>query len=428
VLGSGIYLRPALVAQQVHAPGRFLIVWGVAGLLSLAGALTYAELSARFPRSGGEYAFLRETLGEFPAFLFGWMRLTVGVGTVAALGAAVGVFLSDLVPVLGAARRVLAALVIFALALLNVSGVARAGRFQSVVTTFKVIGLLVLVGALLLGHHAVGEMRDPDASVAPPGALVWGGALVAAVTAFDGWQKAAMVAGETRDARRTLPWALVVGLIAITLLYLAINGAYLHVLPFSDIETSSSTTYPDAPSVASRAASAALGANAATALSLLLFLSALGTLHCNLLLPSRVLFAMARDGLLPASLSRVGESARTPAIAIGVLAAMGMTLTLLSGYDRLTNMAAFGVWLFSALSALGLLLCRRRASSSIDAGFFRAPRGVAEVSFVGSLTLLASLIAVGGVEVLGALALLGVGVPIYAVIRLRRAPGSATST
>jgi len=428
VLGSGIYLRPALVAQQVHTPGRFLVVWGVAGLLSLAGALTYAELTARFPRSGGEYTFLRETLGEFPAFLFGWTRLTVGVGTLAALGAAVGVFVSDLLPVLVTARRAVAALVIFALALLNVSGVARAGRFQGIVTTLKVFGLLLLIGALLLAQPATGETYDPPANVAPPSFLAWGTALFAAMTACDGWQRAAMVAGETRDARRTLPWALIVGLMAIVLFYVAINGAYLRVLPFQDIATSSSATFPDAPSVAGRAASLALGSNAATTLAVLFLLSAVGTLHCNLLLPPRVLFAMARDGLLPASLSRVGESARTPAVAIIALAGFGMTLALLSGYDRLTNMAAVGVSLFSALSSLGLLLCRRRTALPSDSGVFRAPRGVAELFFVGSLAVMVSLIATASVEILSALALIGVGVPIYGVIRLRRARGSATPT
>lgn len=123
----------------------------------------------------------------------------------------------------------------------------------------------------------------------------------------------------------------------------------------------------------------------------------------------------------------VAESARTPAIAIGALAALGMTLALLSGYDRLTNMSAFGVWSFSTLNALGLLLFRRRAPLPADAGLFRAPRGVAELFFAGSFALLISLIAAGSVEVLSALALMGVGVPIYGVIRMRRAVGSPVS-
>jgi amino acid transporter len=120
---------------------------------------------------------------------------------------------------------------------------------------------------------------------------------------------------------------------------------------------------------------------------------------------------MACDGLLPASLSRIAVSARTPAIAIGAVAAVGMTLALLSGYDRLINMSAFGVWSFSTLSALGLLLFRRRAPLPADAGLFRAPRGVTELFFAGSFALLISLIAAGSVEVLSALALMGVGVP-----------------
>jgi len=124
MLGTGIYTRPASIAQLVGSPSSIMAVWIGTGLLSLAGALTYAALAARIPRSGGEYAFLRVTLGELPAFLFGWMRLTVGVGTIAGLAVAVTVFLSDLVP----------------LAILNTRGVAKAGQFQTGITTIKALG------------------------------------------------------------------------------------------------------------------------------------------------------------------------------------------------------------------------------------------------------------------------------------------------
>jgi basic amino acid/polyamine antiporter, APA family len=442
VVGTGIYLRPASIAQIVQSPFGVLTIWVAAGLFTLAGALTYAELASRLPRSGGEYAFLRETLGELPAFLFGWMRLTVGVSAIAAMAVAVAVFVSDLVP-LGAlwwhhtfrffggsytmdlgARQAVAVLLIFALAALNVSGVARAGRFQGIVTSAKVIGLAALIGVLAFAAraHAVDTNHSVTNSTAP-GVLGYGGALLAALAPFNGWANAAMVGGEVRDARRTLPWALIVGICATILLYVAVNAAYMHVLSMDEIAGSSSTAHPDAPSVASRAAAAVLGENARFALTLLFLISAVGTLHCLILTPSRVLFAMARDGLLPRTLSRVAETTRTPAAAIIALATLGMVLAVLGSYDRLSNMSAFGYLLFYPVNSLGLIWWRRTLGENVPDAF-KAPRGVPRLFLLASVVLLVVLVVRGSVEVLAALALIGLGVPVYGSIRARRARGS----
>jgi basic amino acid/polyamine antiporter, APA family len=442
VVGTGIYLRPASIAQIVQSPFGVLTIWVAAGLFTLAGALTYAELASRLPRSGGEYAFLRETLGELPAFLFGWMRLTVGASAIAAMAVAVAVFVSDLVPLsalwwhhtfrffggsytmdLGA-RQAVAVLLIFALAALNVSGVARAGRFQGIVTSAKVIGLAALIGVLAFAAraHAVDSNHSVTNGTAP-GVLGYGGALLAALAPFNGWANAAMVGGEVRDARRTLPRALIVGICATILLYVAVNAAYMHVLSMDEIAGSSSTAHPDAPSVASRAAAAVLGENARFALTLLFLISAVGTLHCLILTPSRVLFAMARDGVLPRTLSRVAETTRTPAAAIIALATLGMVLAILGSYDRLSNMSAFGYLLFYPLNALGLIWWRRTLGGNVPDAF-KAPRGVPQLFLLASVVLLVVLVVRGSVEVLAALALIGLGVPVYASIRARRARGS----
>src|SRR6516225_4052372 len=145
VIGTGIYLRPASIAQLVQTPAAVVAVWLAAGLLTMAGALTYSELAARLPRSGGEYAFLHATLGNIPAFMFGRMRLTLGVSTVGALAVAFTVFLSDFVALGDSARRVIPVLLIAILAGLNVLGVANAGRFQSFVTLVKVAGIVALI-------------------------------------------------------------------------------------------------------------------------------------------------------------------------------------------------------------------------------------------------------------------------------------------
>ncbi len=430
VVGTGIYIRPASVAQLVGTPSSILIVWMSAGLLSLAGAMTYAELAARIPRSGGEYAFLRTTLGEAPAFLFGWMRLTVSVGTCAALAVAVTVFLSDLLP-FGAAwtrfevpwpgasiwidvgpRQALAVLIIVGLAALNLRGVGHAGRFQSWVTSLKVIGLLGLIAGVLVLGHGSAAMAPAMASVPAPAAnpMAFSAALLAAMVAFNGWASVAMLAGEVKDAESTVPWALTWGIVGVIALYLLANLAYLHVLPLSAIQGANSTAHPAAPSVASRAALAALGPKAGVVLSVLFIVSALGTLHCNLMAVPRVFFAMARDGLLPAALGSVSATARTPAIAILAVAVIAAILAVVGNYDRLSGMATFGNIAFFALNAWGLL----HWSGARESGL-RAPhrRWIPWLFLVGSGWLLATLIAQGSVEVVSALVLIAAGIPVY---------------
>jgi basic amino acid/polyamine antiporter, APA family len=437
MLGTGIYIRPASIAQLVGSPILIMSAWIVTGLLSLAGALTYAELAARIPRSGGEYAFLRVTMGELPAFLFGWMRLTVGVGTVAGLAVAVTVFLSDLVPLAPAwvhimnpwrperilfefgSRQLIAVLIITGLAIINTRGVGKAGRFQSWITTIKVLGLMGLISAVvILGHTHAPATVSQGAIPAPIGPSAYSAAMLAALTAYNGWANVAMVGGEVQDPGRNLPWALTLGMLIIIGLYLTVNVAYMRVLPLEDILTANSTTHPTAPSVASRAAMAVMGARAGVALPLLFMISALGTLHCNMLAVPRVFFSMARDGLLPQSLARVSATARTPSVAITTLACIAALFAVLGSYDRLTNMATFGYILFFALNTVGLLWWRRRDPA---AGSFQWRRTWIPLVFLaGMLWLIVILVARGSIEIVAALALMGAGLPVFGYMRYRR--------
>jgi APA family basic amino acid/polyamine antiporter len=440
VVGTGIYMRPASIAQLVGSPLLIITVWVGAGLLSLAGALTYAELAARIPRSGGEYAFLRVTMGELPAFLFGWMRLTVGVAPVAYQAVAVTVFLSDLIPLgpswlhIGipwrphpiliefGSRQLIGVLVIAGLAILNIRGVGKAGRFQSWVTTVKVLGLLGLISAVVIlghAHSTTNYATSRDVSATPIGASIYSMALLAGVAAYNGWAHVAMVGGEVQNPGRNLPWALVAGILIVIGLYVAVNIAYLYALPMADILTANSTAHPTSTSVASRAAVAALGPRVGSVLPLLFMVSALGAVHCNMLAVPRVFFSMARDGLLPQGLGRVSSTARTPAVAIIAFACLGSTLAVLGTYDRLSNIAAFGYILFYALNAAGLLWWRRRDLKSD--GFPRRHRRWVPVLFLGgTLWLIATLIVRGNVEILAALAVIGAGLPVFAYMRYRR--------
>jgi APA family basic amino acid/polyamine antiporter len=406
-------------------------------LLSLAGALTYAQLAALIPRAGGEYAFLSTTLGELPAFLFGWMRLTVSVGTCAAMAVAVTVFLSDFVPIglpwvqlqvpwpystlmidLGP-RQALAVMIIVSLAVLNLRGVGDAGRFQAAITTLKVLGLSgLIVGVLAFGHATETPIiNHPSYSAAPVGSLSFSAALLASMVAFNGWANVAMLAGEVKDAEQTVPWALLWGILVVICLYVMVNVAYIYILPMGDILTANSAAHPTAPSVASRAALAALGPRAGIVLPIVFMVSALGTLHCNLMAVPRVFYSMARDGLLPAALARVDPTARTPAASILTVALISALLAVVGSYDRLSSMATFGNILFFALNAWGLIQWPVGKETSIRRGI---GRGVPWVFLAGSVLLLVTVVARGSIEIVWALVLIGSGVPVYLGIRVAR--------
>ncbi len=438
VLGTGIYIRPASIAQLLGSPTLILGVWLAGGMLTLWGALTYAQLAVRIPGTGGEYLFLRTTLGSLPAFLYGWMRLTVSPAAIGLQAVAFTVFLSDIVPLGGpwvhlalpwghgrdffdfGQRQALAVTVILGLAWINTRGVGRAGAFQLLVTTCKVGGLLLLVAAIALVNQVPPEPARVPLAGGDPSALAFGAALLAVMAVYNGWASAAIVGGEVRDAERTVPWALITGIVIVTALYVVTNVAFLHALSLPDILTANSTAHPDAPSVAGRAVQHALGTQVATALPILFAVSALGAAHCTMLATPRVFLSMAGDGLLPASLANVAPRSATPDRAIWTFAAVGAVFALVGSYDRLTNMNVFGALVFYALTTIGFLRSQRITPRAARSRVFWSTRSIATLFLLGTSTLIAASIARGTFEVLTAVALIGSGIPIFAVLEVLR--------
>jgi APA family basic amino acid/polyamine antiporter len=419
VIGTGIYIRTASIAQMVQAPGAIIAVWIIAGLVTLTGALTYSELASRLPHSGGEYAYLRATLGDFPAFLFGWMRLTLGVTTVAALAVAFTIFLSDFITFGAASRRVIPVALIALLATLNILGVAKAGRFQTIVTTIKVASIIGLLVLILGARNAATSAPTTDVSANPisPALSAYAIALLAALGSYNGWAHVTMIGGEVKDAQRNLPWALTVGIAIALGLYVLLNWSYLRALPLKDVLTSNSTAYPEAPSIASRAATAAIGTKATTLLSAAFMISALGSLHCNLLAVPRVFFAMARDGNLPRGVAGILPKAQTPYVAILAMAVLAALFAVFGTYDRLANMSSFGYLLFYALTTFGFLLARDRLPR--PAVYRSVPTWIAAAFFVATTVILLFVVASGSAEILVALIVLALGAPFYLAFRWR---------
>jgi basic amino acid/polyamine antiporter, APA family len=380
VIGTGVFLKAAVMAQTVGSPGLVLWAWVLAGLLSMAGALTYAELGAMLPRAGGEYVYLREAYGEGPAFLFGWMRFVMGsAGSIASLAVGFATFLAAVLPINHVwaeynyhafgqgltwrfgTQQVLALGVIVLLSALNCGRVVLGGQVQYLLTILKVAGIAVIVGGIFLFSKG-GSIANLASSGAMPltGLAAFGTAMLAALWAYEGWNQMPMVAGEVQNPARNVPRGLILGMIVIVVIYCVANFSYFFALPFSEVLTSNSTTYRDALPVAAKATQTFLARYGATFVSLVFVLSTLGALNGTILSSARVPYAMARDGMFFASFGRVSGSTHVPVFSI-VLQGIWASLLAISGtYDQLTDCVVFASWIFYALVTTSVFALRRK--------------------------------------------------------------------
>ncbi|MGI8965753.1 MAG: amino acid permease, partial [Limisphaerales bacterium] len=282
IIGTGVFFKTANMAQAVGSPKLVLLAWVAAGILSLAGALTYAELGAMLPKAGGEYVFLRTAYGDLPAFLFGWMRLVVGSsGSIAIFGVAFATFLSALIPLdtvwaektfylfkekidwQFGVQQIVSVGIILIFSAINGLRVVFGGRIQTILTAAKVVGIgAIIVGFFFFAPTASwAHLKAPLAAKAWCGWSAFGAAMLAALWAFDGWNNMPMVAGEVQNPERNIPRALIAGMLIVLLIYGLANLAYCYALPFQEILTSNSTLFRGALPVASKAAQTFLGAS-----------------------------------------------------------------------------------------------------------------------------------------------------------------------
>lgn len=351
-IGSGIFRVPSVVAGDVGTVGSMALLWVLGGLVALVGALTIAELAVMFPRSGGIYVFLREAYGPLPAFLFGWTELVVirpsALGAIAMLFAE---YVEEFVPMSGTGVRLVAAGAILLLAAANIRSVDWGALVQNLSTVAKVaalVGLALL--AFLLGDPSQGALSDPIV-MAPS---TWGGfgvALIAVLWAYDGWADLTFMGGEVRDPSRTLPRALLGGTLAIIVIYLIVNAAYLFVLSVDDMS--------GRPLVAADAARRIFGEAGAAVVAAMVMMSAFGALNGATMTGPRIFFAMADDGLFFRPIARVHPRWRTPWAAIGLAAALGIGYVSLRTFEQLADAFILGIWPFYALAVGAVFRLRR---------------------------------------------------------------------
>lgn len=381
IIGSGIFMKPALMANQLGSPELLLAVWIVAGIITLFGALSNAEVAAMLPETGGQFVFFRYMYGEFVAFLYGWSAFavfnTAGVASIAyVLGTYCGYFISlprfdpateqsvaiaipyvgTIFPLENIGVKGVTVFTVLMLTAVNCWSTRSGGSIQVIFTALKIIAIALIVGGILFsGKGAPSNFFTDSAHTAPQGwALV--GAFMAALSGafwgYDGWNNITFVAGEIKEPRRNIPQSLLAGLSVCILVYALVIVSYLYVLPIDKVAGSTM--------VAADAAGVILGGMGAGIITLMVIISTFGTTNGNILATARVSYAMAVEGNFFRSVGKVHPRHHTPFNAL-VLHGVYTSLLVLSGsFDMLTDMLIFVSWLFYGMSAAGVFILRYR--------------------------------------------------------------------
>lgn len=433
IIGTGVFLKTAKMAQAAGSPSLVLLAWVAAGLLSLAGALTYAELGAMLPKAGGEYVFLRTAYGDLPAFLFGWMRIVIGsAGSIAGFGVAFATFLSAIVPLDAVwakqtfeifeqkinwqfgIKQIVAIGVILLFSILNCLRVVFGGRIQSVLTFGKVLGILSIgIGVFFFAPSASWDhLSAPVDAKAWCGFSAFGIAMMGALWAYDGWNNMPMVAGEVKNPERNVPLALMLGMAVVLFVYGLVNLAYFYALPFSEVITSSSSLHGDSLPVVSKAAKTFLGEYGPKLVSVAVLLSVIGVLNGSILTSARVPYAMARDGLFFERFAKLNNNA-VPVASIVIQGIWASILALSATFDQLTEAVVFAGLIFYAACCVAVIVLRKKMPD--------APRSYKTVGYpvvpilfvLGAIWLLANQLKSARVESVIGLVLIAAGLPIY---------------
>ena len=379
VIGTGVFIKTAIMAQDTGSASMVLLAWVAAGILSMCGALTYAELGAMLPHAGGEYVYLRQAYGELAAFLFGWMRFVVaGTGSIAILGVGFATFLSAIFPMTAVwassrftllgqtidwqfgSRQIVAVGAIAFFAVINCLTVAFGGRVQSLLTVLKLGGIAAVVVGVFVGSGTADWSHLTATGAAnSSGASAFGLAMLAALWAYDGWNNMPMAAGEVKDPGRNVPIALIGGMAVVMLIYCTANLAYFYALPFGDVITANSTRYREALPVATKAAQTVFGDAGGRLISLAFIFSALGALNGATLTGARVPYAMARDGVFFSKVGVLSERTRVPIYALLLQAAWASGLAISGTFDQLSDYVIFASWIFYGLVTSSVFVLRR---------------------------------------------------------------------
>jgi APA family basic amino acid/polyamine antiporter len=362
IIGAGIFVNPSVVARQVHTPALVLGAWVIGGAIALMGAFVYAELAARRPNVGGQYAYLRDAYHPIVAFLYGWtLLLVVQTGGMAGAAIVFGRYFRELTG-FGGSEQVVAAVTLAVLTIVNCLGVRAGSNLQNflMVTKLAAIGLLIGVGLFAAAPAVSAASSMPTPAGGPIGLAT---AMVPVLFAYGGWQTASFVSGEMRDSKRDLPRGLLIGVVGVIALYLTVTFVCIRVL---GVDALAATSTP-----ASEIMRRALGERGARLIALGIAVSTVGFLSQSILTAPRVYYAMARDGVFFRAVGRLDPRSRAPVVAIILQGVWAAVIAMTGKYDQILNYVVSIDVLFFGLTGASLIVFRRR--EPLEEGATRVP-------------------------------------------------------
>ena len=424
VIGSGVFLVPTSMIMKLGSVKMLFVVWVVAGLLSLFGALTYAELAAAMPEAGGEYVYLNAAYGPFWGYLYGWTQFSVAKsGSIATLAAGFYTYLTVFLPVLAQPvlvtpfmigpnhtrfeihyGQLVAIGVILILAGVNYVGVRVGGNLQVAVTGVKV---LLICGIIAIGlFSGKGDFSHMSQHIPSVGGVAgFFAAMVSALWAYDGWNNVSMVSSEIKQPGRNLPRALIMGTLAVIGIYLLINVAYFYVLTPAEVAGSER--------LAANMMAHLYGHTAAAAVSIAVLISIFAALNGSILSGSRVPYAMARDGFFFKAAAKVHPKFYTPGNSVIMLCLWSSVVVLSGWFDDLYNFVIFGSWILYLMTAVSVFVLRRKQPDLVRP-YRTLGYPIVPVLFVAvAAFLLVSTLQTRPRESLMGLFLMALGVPLY---------------
>jgi len=402
IIGASIFVQPSEITRQMPSVAGVVAAWIGAGLLTVAGALVAAELASAFPETGGVYVFLKEAYSPVVGFLWGWAMLwSMHSGIIAAIAVVFARYLAVFVPLGEIGTRVAAVGLIVALSAVNIAGVRLGGLVQNLFTAAKLTAIVALIVAGLLWPAGPATTTVAAGSASIHGLIL---AVAAGLFAYGGWHMVTYTAGETVDAARTIPRALLAGTIIVTVCYAGLNATYLRLLPLESVRASTH--------VAADAARALFGAGGATLVAGLVLVSTFGAANGIILVGPRVYYSMARDGLLFDWLGAVHPVLRTPHLALVTQAVIASALAATNTYGTLFARVVYTEWIFFAAMAWGLIRLRRRRDYRPA---YRVPVYplVPAVFIVASLVIVVTQVAAAPAGSAIGLGLVLIGLPVY---------------
>jgi basic amino acid/polyamine antiporter, APA family len=381
VIGSGIFMKPATMAGQLGSPVLLIIVWVVAGIMSLFGAMIYAELGTMFPETGGQYVYIQKMYGNFIAFLYGWS--TIAVINTAAIAAIAFVcadyagyffhlphfdmateqsiklhipLVADIFPLQNFGAKILAVGIIAGFTVINYISARSGNAIQFIATLLKIMAIVLLIAGILFSGKGSAKNFVHNSAGFHLSGLPLLAAFMAATTgafaSYDGWSNVNMVAGEIRDPKKNLTKSLFIGLFTCILVYVSVNLAYLYVLPIDSMAASSL--------VASDAVEKALGIAGGGFIALLIFVSAFGATNINLLTNARIVFAMGQNRTFFSWAGKVHPRFQTPGNSVIVMGILSSLFVISGSFDILADIFTFMAWVFYGLTVIGIFILRKR--------------------------------------------------------------------